>query len=558
MDDAAAKKKKRAAAKKKRNKRNKAAAKHEKTKLMSWLSGGMISVIMMVAFSFITTPIVTLSLIQPSDGSGEGNASALPPSASRYFRQENLNSDNEASTSPDIIRSPSAAVVPPPVFAPTDVSNRRMRSDEMSASIVGSRRMESDETPTLDTKTKERNALSDFYDSTKGAEWTDSTNWLDDTKSYCEWHGVTCDEGENHVIKLELDNNGLSGRLRESIGNFAFIEKLDLSDNDIKGSIPTEIGLLSELTYLRLSYNAFTGTAEGLGELANLQLLHLNSNRITEMPNMAQFEIVNSKSAFVTDCGVPSAFDEAPECKDCTMCCEYYSNVAQFALYRFHDSSYQPTFIDATRQEETKIAKAFGMNYGEFGAVFIASFIIFCCVVALSLYLYHCNKRKNPTSRERRQDEDDTYALSRIGKESVYSYFVTDKPIGWLAAFATLGIQVGILAFFVIASEANDLQDEKIDIIFTWKCPRDSDVCKHRADWTNAGWFIFGVLMTAFLAKDMINGCKLIYHSSKVRHTFGSRIRYLIAGTSLCSITVFALNVSCSNDVYYLNPIAPD
>eukprot|EP00985_Skeletonema_marinoi_P004626 scaffold2009_cov156-Skeletonema_marinoi.AAC.5 len=134
--DAAAKKKKRkAAAKKKRYKRNKAAAKHKKTKLVSWLGGGIISVIMMVAFSFITTPIVTLSLFQPSDGSGEGKAPpALPPSASKSLRQEDLKPDNEASTSPDIIISPLAAVVPPPVFAPTAVSNRRMKFDAMRAS----------------------------------------------------------------------------------------------------------------------------------------------------------------------------------------------------------------------------------------------------------------------------------------------------------------------------------------------------------------------------------------------------------------------------------------
>eukprot|EP00984_Skeletonema_dohrnii_P033127 scaffold28633_cov67-Skeletonema_dohrnii-CCMP3373.AAC.4 len=168
----------------------------------------------------------------------------------------------------------------------------------------------------------ERNTLSDFYDSTKGAEWTDSTDWLDEYASYCNWHGVTCNKGKN-VIKLELDNNGLSGRLRESIGDLAFIEVLDLSDNDIKGSIPTEIGQLSKLTYLRLSYNAFTGTADGLRELKNLQLLQLQSNRITGMPIITQLDMSKyNKSTFVTDCGVPSAFDETPECQNCTMCCE--------------------------------------------------------------------------------------------------------------------------------------------------------------------------------------------------------------------------------------------
>jgi len=80
----------------------------------------------------------------------------------------------------------------------------------------------------------ERNALSDFYDLAKGAEWTDRSNWLDEYASYCDWKGVTCDDDKNHVTKLNLVNNGLSGRLSESIGNLTFIEEWDLSDNDIK------------------------------------------------------------------------------------------------------------------------------------------------------------------------------------------------------------------------------------------------------------------------------------------------------------------------------------
>jgi hypothetical protein len=80
----------------------------------------------------------------------------------------------------------------------------------------------------------ERNALSYFYDSAKGAEWTDGSLWLDEYASYCDWKGVTCNKNKNHVIELNLSNNGLSGRLSASIGNLTFIEVLDLSDNDIK------------------------------------------------------------------------------------------------------------------------------------------------------------------------------------------------------------------------------------------------------------------------------------------------------------------------------------
>ena len=78
----------------------------------------------------------------------------------------------------------------------------------------------------------ERNALSDFYDSAKGAEWTDGSLWLDEYASCCNWKGVSCEN--NQVTQLNLTNNGLSGRLSDSIGHLTFIEVMDLSDNDIK------------------------------------------------------------------------------------------------------------------------------------------------------------------------------------------------------------------------------------------------------------------------------------------------------------------------------------
>ena len=189
-------------------------------------------------------------------------------------------------------------------------------------------------------------------------------------------------------------------------------------------------------------------------------------------------------------------------------------------------------------------------NYSTLAAVLCCIFIVLCCVVSLCLY----RLGNSTTSREERPEES-TYALRKIGKDSVYSYIVTEMRLGWLAAFITLGIQFGILILFIFVSEAN-LQDDKIAIEFTWKCPRDSDVCKNTADLTKAGWVVFSVLMIAFLAKDMINGSKLIYHSSKVRHTLGSRIRYFVGGTSLCSIAIFAFYVSCfdCNDVISFNP----
>ena len=99
---------------------------------------------------------------------------------------------------------------------------------------------------------------------------------------------------------------------------------------NLQASIPTELGKLSNLIYLRLSYNAFTGKVpDGLAEMKGLQLLQLQSNRITEIPAIARLNSDKyGRSTFVTDCGVPSAFEKVLECKNCTMCCEYHFTIA--------------------------------------------------------------------------------------------------------------------------------------------------------------------------------------------------------------------------------------
>jgi len=81
----------------------------------------------------------------------------------------------------------------------------------------------------------ERNALKDFYDSSKGGEWTDSTNWTDSYISHCYWHGIKCNEGT--TINITLPTNGLSGTLSKSIANLSSLKGLDLSDNDVKVSV---------------------------------------------------------------------------------------------------------------------------------------------------------------------------------------------------------------------------------------------------------------------------------------------------------------------------------
>ena len=205
-------------------------------------------------------------------------------------------------------------------------------------------------------------------------------------------------------------------------------------------------------------------------------------------------------------------------------------------------------------QTETRINKL-GLTYTSFAYVLLFGIALFSCVVNLFLYFFDKYKNRGNTvtmSMQDRLKEDYKYTLNSIGKESVYSYFVTGSRVGWIVAFTTLLIQFFSLIFFVIVSDTN-FRDENLQpqLQFTWRCPRDSDECINISGITLAGWFIFAILVTANLAKDLIGGSKLIYHSSKVRHSLGSRIRYFISGMSLFSITFYALYVSICNGIYH-------
>ncbi|PIN11544.1 LRR-containing protein [Handroanthus impetiginosus] len=80
-------------------------------------------------------------------------------------------------------------------------------------------------------------------------------------KDCCSWEGVECD-GAGHVISLELDDEGISGRIENSSTLFSlkYLKKLNLADNDFsRVQIPQRIHNLTHLTHLNLSNANFSG-----------------------------------------------------------------------------------------------------------------------------------------------------------------------------------------------------------------------------------------------------------------------------------------------------------
>jgi Leucine-rich repeat (LRR) protein len=101
--------------------------------------------------------------------------------------------------------------------------------------------------------------------------------------SECDSYGVTCviDQlGQEHVSRIELSNNGLTGSLPTSLVDLPYLEVFDVSYNDIGGAIPAISGL-SELADFDVHNNRLSGSIPDLTGLINLANLDVSSNRLT-------------------------------------------------------------------------------------------------------------------------------------------------------------------------------------------------------------------------------------------------------------------------------------
>ena len=129
----------------------------------------------------------------------------------------------------------------------------------------------------------DRAALEALYDSTDGANWTNSTNWkIDDDLG--TWYGVLVDS-DGRVTHLNLADNNLVGTLPDELGNLTSLTALTLNENQLTGEIPD---LSASLVYVYLGDNLLTGAIANLSGLTRLQLLSLERNQLTgEIPDLS-------------------------------------------------------------------------------------------------------------------------------------------------------------------------------------------------------------------------------------------------------------------------------
>ncbi|NQU68687.1 MAG: leucine-rich repeat domain-containing protein [Candidatus Marinimicrobia bacterium] len=148
-------------------------------------------------------------------------------------------------------------------------------------------------------------ALVALYNSTNGDNWTQNEGWLMDTP-FCEWYGITCENGFVTQINFGGWDNNLIGEIPAELGNLMNLTELLLQFNQLAGTIPIEFGNLSNLTTLSLNSNQLTGTIPvELGNLSNLTDLSLNNNQLTgtipvELENLSNLTDLHLHSNHLT------------------------------------------------------------------------------------------------------------------------------------------------------------------------------------------------------------------------------------------------------------------
>lgn len=135
----------------------------------------------------------------------------------------------------------------------------------------------------------ERAALIAFYTSTNGAHWNNNNGWKTPplhTDGFAmpgtegSWFGVYVHA--DHVDRINLCTNNLSGPLPDEIGQLPYLANLYLTGNKLTSPLPIALGSITTLSLLALDQNQLTGSIPGaLGQLVNLQTLTLRSNQLT-------------------------------------------------------------------------------------------------------------------------------------------------------------------------------------------------------------------------------------------------------------------------------------
>ncbi|CDP16547.1 unnamed protein product [Coffea canephora] len=83
-----------------------------------------------------------------------------------------------------------------------------------------------------------------------------------------------------NLQSLVMDHNKFTGQVPDCLGRLPLLAVLSLKNNSLSGSVPTSVSSLETLRTLVLSTNMLSGEVPSLQNLANLQVLDLEGNKL--------------------------------------------------------------------------------------------------------------------------------------------------------------------------------------------------------------------------------------------------------------------------------------
>ncbi|KAI5332376.1 hypothetical protein L3X38_022505 [Prunus dulcis] len=180
---------------------------------------------------------------------------------------------------------------------------------------------------------EERSALLSFKQDLKDPSGRLSS-WAG--RDCCQWQGISCNNRNGHVAKLNLRNpypyvghdeewdelaynqSCLGGKINPSLLSLKYLNYLDLSYNDFDGiHIPKFFGELKSLRYLNISHASFSGEIPpSFGNLSKLNYLDfdissdyattMHSKSLNWLSHLSSLKYLNLNRVNLSNTGVPN------------------------------------------------------------------------------------------------------------------------------------------------------------------------------------------------------------------------------------------------------------
>src|SRR3989338_7785063 len=190
--------------------------------------------------------------------------------------------------------------------------------------------------------------LMQLFNATNGPSWLRNSGW--GTRGPCcdgSWDGVAQCDQSNHVLFLNLNANGMTGSIPESMPSFPQLNTLWMNLNQISGPFPSLLLSNPLLTNIDLSWNHMEGVIPWQSFSRGIQYFDVSGNQLSgtipddlfsqKMPLLVSFGLSSTQISGP----IPSSLPTAPFLEDFTVENTLLSGTIPIATLTDHSAPYR-------------------------------------------------------------------------------------------------------------------------------------------------------------------------------------------------------------------------